>query len=357
MIEISRRGLAKLTGAVALVPIVGGISQFAQAAPLAKPNVDPQTLVDPELRRWLGVMKDATANAPPWTEDGLHKMRTMYAPYIPQPTKDVSWEERSIPGMPGQPAVKIYIINASVSKPGRPAILHFHGGGFVIGTAFGAIRELQDYAVALDCVIVTVDYRLAPETTWRGSLDDNYAGLKWLYANAASLGADPKRIAVMGDSAGGGHAALLAIAARSRREVPVCFQLLIYPMLDDRTGSSRDPASHIGAIGWTREANRFGWRCFLGMEPGRSDVPVAAVPARCLDLSDLPPTWIGVGAIDLFVDENIEYARRMVNSGVPCEFHIVPGAFHGFDHAIDASVSKQFNDQKLVALRRAFARS
>ena len=187
-------------------------------------------------------------------------------------------------------------------------------------------------------------------------MDDNYAALKWVHDHADELGIDRRRIAVMGESAGGGHAALLAIMARDRGEVSVMFQALIYPMLDDRTGTTRQPASPIGSILWTPAKNRFGWECFLGQAPGTASVPSRAVPARQENLTGLPPAFIGVGTIDLFVDEDIEYARRLIDSGIPAQLVTVPGAFHGFDGiAANTTLSKRFNDAKLDALRRAFA--
>ncbi|MEO7248011.1 MAG: alpha/beta hydrolase, partial [Novosphingobium sp.] len=244
------------------------------------------------------------------------------------------------------------------AKPGtaRPAILHTHGGGFFMGSAEASIAEFQRLARDLDCVAVTVQYRLAPETIWAGSLEDNYTALKWLNTNAATLGVDPARIAVMGESAGGGHAALLAITARDRGEVPLCFQCLTYPMLDDRTGSSRPVPPHVGRIIWTAVDNRFGWESFLGQKPGGRHAPKGAVPARVENLAGLPPAWIGVGSIDLFFDEDVEYARRLNNAGVPAELIVVPGAFHGFD-GIGAMlgtivpIAERFHAARLVALR------
>jgi acetyl esterase/lipase len=144
-------------------------------------------------------------------------------------------------------------------------------------------------------------------------------------------------------------------AISDRGEVPVLFQSLIYPMLDDRTGSTRVPPPHIGKLVWTAESNRYGWRSFLGMEPGGKDVPAAGVPARVEKLAGLPPAFIGVGAIDLFIDEDIEYARRLIDAGVPTELQVVPGAFHGFDiFARDKEIVKRFNAAKVHALRAAF---
>jgi acetyl esterase/lipase len=153
----------------------------------------------------------------------------------------------------------------------------------------------------------------------------------------------------------GGHAAMLAIAARDRGEVPLIFQSLIYPMLDDRTGSSRTMPPHVGQYIWTAGSNRFGWESFLGRRPGGSSAPAGSVPARLQNLAGLPPAFIGVGAIDLFIDEDIEYARRLIDVGVAAELQVVPGAFHGFDGiAKDTSLARQFTAAKIMALRRAF---
>jgi acetyl esterase/lipase len=275
---------------------------------------------------------------------------------IPADPPSVAVTERLIPGAAGSPAVRLYIVNA---MPGaqRPAILHTHGGGFTASSAQGALPGLLDLASELDCTIVTVEFRNAPETRYDGSIEDNYAGLKWTYMHADELGVDPARIALMGESGGGGHAALLAIAARDRGEVPILFQSLIYPMLDDRTGSSRPSLPHRGVFNWNDDANRFGWECFLGQEPGTASVPTTAVPARVENLAGLPPTFIGVGALDIFVDESIAYAQRLLAAGVATELVVVPGAIHGFDMlAREADVSRRFAATKISALRRAFAR-
>jgi acetyl esterase/lipase len=149
---------------------------------------------------------------------------------------------------------------------------------------------------------------------------------------------------------------MLAIAARDRREIPILFQLLIYPALDDRTGSTRQVPPYIGQFVWNAASNRFAWTSFLGVPAGSPTVPAGAVPARVENLAGLPPAFIGVGALDLFVDEDVEYARRLINAGVPTELHVIPGAYHGFDLLVpDAAVSKRFSESWTVALRRAFA--
>jgi len=162
---------------------------------------------------------------------------------------------------------------------------------------------------------------------------------------------------VMGESAGGGHAAILALTARDRGEVPLVFQCLIYPMLDDRTGSIVRKPPYVGALVWTPESNRFGWESFLGQKTSLSHVPLNAVPARVANLKGLPPAFIGVGSIDLFCDEDIDYAKRLNAAGVQTELIVVPGAFHGFDmiaRMSNAPLGNWFQKTKMDALRRGF---
>ncbi|HEX7854596.1 MAG TPA: alpha/beta hydrolase [Sphingobium sp.] len=248
----------------------------------------------------------------------------------------------------------IYVINAKRGEH-RPAIVHTHGGGFVAGSAKSAIGNLQMTAQANDCTIITVEYRLAPETRYAGSIEDNYCALLWVYRNAAELGIDPSRIAVMGESAGGGHAALLALTARDRGEVPLVLQMLTYPMLDDRTGSTVPVPPHIGNFIWKPADNRYGWASFLGQKPGGRGVPRPAVPARIDNLAGLPPTFIGVGALDLFANEDIEYARRLDQAGVPTELHLFPGVYHNFDNQPFLSAFRSFTALKNTALQKAFS--
>jgi acetyl esterase/lipase len=281
---------------------------------------------------------------------GKMPIRASVAPSTP------AWVKRSVPGTKGAPDVPVVVINSGGDRRAmRPAILHMHGGGFVMGTAAQYVPALQSIAGELDCVIVTVDYRLAPGTKFPGSLEDNYAALIWLHRNAAELGVDSSRIAVMGESAGGGHAAMLAIAARDRGQVPLLYQALIYPMLDDRTATTHKVPAHLGTLVWTREANSNGWTALLGVPAGSAHVPEGAVPARTANLTGLPPAFIGVGDIDLLVEEDVMYAQRLINAGISVELKVVPGAFHGFDILVpDAPVSKQFRAALVNALRGAF---
>ncbi|MEO0031427.1 MAG: hypothetical protein RIS94_1185 [Pseudomonadota bacterium] len=346
--RMTRRSLVK-AGAMSLaMPLLpAGLAAATPAAP-------DLSFVDPELRPAAAMLLGQLEHRPSFSAETLPMMRQGMAAFGQPPLAAPAVQKKLVPVGGGAPDVPVYVINAT---PGahRPAIVHMHDGGFIVGDAIGMVADVQRLALALDCVVVTVEYRLAPETTYLGSIEDNYAALRWVHRNAADLGVDPRRIAVMGGSAGGGHAALLAITARDRGEVPLVMQALSYPMLDDRTGTLHTPPAPIGTIMWTADQNRFGWQSFLGQAPGTAQVPAAAVPARVADLRGLPPTFIGVGSIDLFVDEDIEYARRLVDAGVPTELRVVPGAFHGFDGiAPQTSVAKSYTAGMIDALRRAF---
>ena len=312
---------------------------------------DPYSLVDPEL---LPALKQFPAYD--LSAEMVGKFRQLPGmPPLPAPAPQPV--ERHIPGPPGAPEVRLWVVDPAPLEKGKPLLLHMHGGGFMM-TDPNLMPRLQGIATDCHCVVVSVDYRLAPETRYPGSLEDNYAALKWAHAHAAELGIDRSRIAVGGESAGGGHAASLAIHARDRNkeDVPICFQLLIYPQLDDRTGSTRAAPPAIGHFMWTASANRFAWSSLLGVPAGSSKVPVAAVPARVASVAGLPPAWIGVGSIDLFVEEDMEYARQLVHAGVATELLVVSGAFHGFDLLVpDAEVSQQFSASWKSALRKAFA--
>jgi acetyl esterase/lipase len=358
MKNITRRNFiraASTAAALAALPSSTAIAIGGQAGRTDANRLDPMQLVNPELRPAIeGLLKmpfpKFDGEVTPAQLATLRNTNFGQKPRLQQP----SVAERMVPGRGGAPDVRVFVINAKAGER-RPAILHTHGGGYVLGSAASDVPDLQVLAQALDCVIVTVDYRLAPETRFPGSLEDNYAALKWLHEKAGELGADRTRIAVAGESAGGGHAAMLAIAARDRGEVPVMYQSLVYPMLDDRTGSTRQPPAYIGTFLWTREFNRAGWSALLGKSPGGPDAPAGSVPSRIENLARLPSAWIGVGSLDLFVDEDVEYGRRLINAGVPTELLVVPGAYHGFDVlATGASISKQFKLARYNSLARAF---
>jgi len=278
-------------------------------------------------------------------------------PPLPAELKAVECEQRFVPGPAGAPDVRVLIYRppGKAASP-RPAYLHMHGGGYVIGKPEMSDGLNRWTAAQVGCVIVSVDYRLAPETRFPGAVEDCYAALIWLHTHADQLGVDRNRIAIGGESAGGGHAAALAIYARGRGEVPICFQSLDSPMLDDRTGSVSEPHPFCGEFVWLPASNRFGWRSLLGMEPGGPNIPSEAVPARVADLSSLPPACIVVGALDLFLEEDLEYGRRLARAGVPTEIHVIPGAFHGFaSGGGDIPQIRTCRELRRDALARAFA--
>lgn len=309
-------------------------------------------LVDPELAEMLRLRPqiDLSAGDIAALRAGL---ATLYegAPVVETP--DVLSGEIFVPGPAGAPDVRVVVHRPREAAGTLPAILHIHGGGYVIGAANVADIAGRMTVRALQCVIFSVDYRLAPETPHPGPVEDCFAALAYVAANAAALGVDAARIGVMGESAGGGLAAALALLARDRGGPRLAFQHLIYPMLDDRTGTSSEPHPYVGEHIWTPAENRFGWGALLGRPPGGEDVPPYAAPARAENFSLLPPAYIAVGALDLFFEEDIEYARRLVRAGVPVELHVYAGAYHGFQMVPEARVTLAANRDSLEALRRA----
>jgi acetyl esterase/lipase len=311
--------------------------------------------LDPELRvgleklptdRPLDLNKITSARAK------MNKMVTALLATLP-PVEGVTSKDQFAPGAEGDPAVRVRVYRPNDQPNQLPALLWIHGGGYVMGDIDQDDRLMKQLVKRIGCVAVSVDYRLAPEHPFPAPVEDCYAGLKWLFAHADELGVEPSRIAIGGASGGGGLAAGLALLARDRGEVRLAFQLLIYPMIDDRNVT---PASH--AITdprmWHRESNRLGWKAYLGRDGGGADVSPYAAASRATDLTKLPPAYIPVGALDLFVDENIEYAQRLIQAGVPTELHVYPGAFHGFDlFAPSAKVSKQFKADRDDALKHA----
>lgn len=315
------------------------------------PEDNPMDLVNPEFRAGLAKFDTSSSLNAQTLQSARADERKAAPTSVPSGVS-----EKLVPGAAGAPKVRVFVFGNSPGAS-KPAILHIHGGGFVLGSAAITGDEIEA-AKLLNCAVVSVDYRLAPETKFPGSLEDNYAALRWMNENARQLGIDPNRIAVKGESAGGGHAAMLALTARDRREFTLCKQVLIYPMLDDRTGSTRKVPSSIGHYIWTPQENRFGWTSLLGIPAGSRNVPANSAPARVRNLEGLPPAFIGVGSIDLFAPEDIDYSRRLLETGISTELMVVPGAYHGFDIlSPDAPLSREFRTTWISALRRTFARS
>lgn len=236
-----------------------------------------------------------------------------------------------------------------------PALYWIHGGGLVMGTVEMDDDYCAGLAHRLKIVVASVEYRLSPDFPYPTPLEDCYTGLRWLHDHAAELGVDVGRIAIGGASGGGALCAGLGLLARDRAEVPVCYQFLVFPMLDDR---NETPMSHavVDPRVWNRTANLIGWNSYLEGRAGAADIAFYASASRAevADLVGLPPTYINVGDLDLFVDEDAEYARRLRLAGVPVEFHVYPGAFHGSNNSVSRSeLSRRWKADERAALHRA----
>lgn len=311
-------------------------------------------LVDPELRPILDLAPDMGVSAEnlPATRARIAEMTRMG---LEAADASVAACEHWAPGVEGAPDVRVRLYRPQGLTPRAPVVFHIHGGGFLFGTAELGDARNRAWAKALGAVLVSIDYRLAPEHPYPAALDDCYAVLRWLHADGSGLGIDADRIAIRGESAGGGLTAALCLLARDRGGPKIAFQLLIYPMLDDRTGTVGKANPFTGQFVWNAASNAFGWSSWLGRPAGSADVPPLAAPARAADLAGLPPTMIATAALDMFVDENLDYATRLIRAGVPTEVYVAPGAFHGFETMVpDAVVSRNFTERCLDALRRAF---
>lgn len=305
-------------------------------------------LVDPEI---LPVIEAIPLRG--FTNDNLAEMRAQSEASFalfgePALTPDV----RTIPGPDGD--VELYLYDPAPGSSGRPALLHIHGGGMIVGSARVMQFGPAGMAAALGIPVASVEYRLAPETPFPGPQEDCYAALEWLAANAPSLGIDPARIGVIGESAGGGLAAATALMARDRGGPALAAQFLVYPMLDHRTGSDACPWGNpsTGEFVWTRDSNQFGWTALRGDYAADDERKGWFSPALAEDLSRLPPTWLGTGSLDLFFDEDLDYARRLVAGGVPVELHSYPGAIHAFNIVAEAAISQAFNRDMMSAVVR-----
>jgi acetyl esterase/lipase len=234
----------------------------------------------------------------------------------------------------------------------KPAYVHIHGGGYIIGSPEGS--DLQNLLLAseIGIVIISVDYRLAPEWPIPAPLDDCYTALGWLHENSETLGIDRERIGIGGESAGGGLAAALAIKARDEGLYKVCWQSLTYPMLDDRTGTDEFPGDPlVGEFVWTRKFNQYAWNCYLA----DADRAAPQVPGRLEDYNGLPPTWMFTASLDLFRDENIDYAQNLMSAGVSCELVVYPGACHAFQRIENSELAKRYQDDFKASLKRGLS--
>jgi acetyl esterase/lipase len=227
------------------------------------------------------------------------------------------------------------------AAPSLPVVLWIHGGGYIAGTNKTEDRWGVAFTEQFDCAVVAAGYRLAPENPFPAALDDLAAAVAWVTTHGAEHGLDASRICIAGESGGGGLAAAL-VQRLFDEGVAVTSQLLVYPMIDDRT-TVRSDIGRKEHLGWSNGSNHYGWSSYLGTAPGGETTPPYAVPARRTDLSGLPPTWIGVGDMDVFYDESVEYARRLAEAGVRCQLEEALGAPHGFPSLVpEAAISKKF---------------
>ncbi|MCM2389761.1 alpha/beta hydrolase [Streptomyces albipurpureus] len=310
---------------------------------------------DPELEPALGPLSERlpaaiTPGAIPALRRTLHRMRT--------PDEEIrrggaiEFEERLVSGPPGAPDVPLLLCRPSGVRGPLPLVYFTHGGGMILGDNRNLIGEMLDWVVELEIVLVSVDYRLAPEHPYPAALDDVWAGLTWTVDHADELDADPGRVVVSGPSAGGGLTAALTLLARDRGGPRLAGQLLVCPMLDERNNT---PSSHqmAGLGAWDRTSNNTGWDALLGPLRGTPDIPAYASPAHAQDLSGLPPTFLDVGSAETFRDEVVAFASGVWQAGGVAELHVWPGGFHGFDALVpEATLSKAARAARLRWLQR-----
>lgn len=306
---------------------------------MSEPN-DVSSLLDPEIAAMLAAspvnIGEVLASLTP---ESVVTIREMFAATPPPPLSDeVTREDVSLEGR-GTASVRVH--RPRVQRPSAPCVVWMHGGGLVLGDNRMDDARFDKWCRELGIVGVSVEYRLAPEHPYPTPLEDCYAALAWTHRNAASLGVDPTRIGIGGASAGAGLAAGLALLARDRAEFAVDFQVLIYPMIDDRQVTIS--SSWIDPI-WSPAANTFGWTSYLGSDKGTDKVAPYAAAARATDLRGLPRALVVVGALDGFSDEDIDYAKRLRHAGVPTDLNVYAGAPHGFDTFGDlTTVSRRCN--------------
>jgi acetyl esterase/lipase len=321
------------------------------------PQIHPP--FDPELKAVLDQMPGGGfGTVVPQIIPAVRAQMSSMAPANEQLARDGAFhvEEIQVPGPAGAPPVSLLVIRpAGLSEP-VPGLFYVHGGGMILGGNRDGVAPLLDWSAELGVVLISVEYRLAPEHPHPAPAEDAYAGLTWAAEHAEELGVDPQKLVIMGMSAGGGIAAACALMARDRGGPALAGQLLACPMLDDRNTT---PSSHElhGTGAWDRESNLTGWTALLGDQRGAPDVSPYAAPARATDLSGLPPAFIDVGSVETFRDEDLDYAARIWRAGGDAELHVWPGAFHGFtEFAPQARLSRLALAAQLEWLRRLLSK-
>jgi acetyl esterase/lipase len=304
--------------------------------------------IDPELREMAELMKGRQL---PGGEVDIAAARQGLLAMVGQPEADhrVEVSERTVEGPPGAPDVRVVTFCARGHDEPCAGVIYLHGGGFMVGAPETEWGVAVAAALAVNGIVVSVDYRLAPENPYPAAVEDSYAALTWMARHSEDLGIDPRRIAVAGISAGGTLASALTLMARDRGGPNIAYQHLIIPAFDDRleTPSMR---TFTETPMWSRGLAEISWRRYLG---DRKDVPAYAAPARATDFHGLPPAYIAVSEFDPLRDEGIDYARSLLNAGVTVELHVFPGTFHGSTIVADAAISKRQTEEAAVVLRRA----
>ena len=310
--------------------------------------MDAAQLLDPAYAHFM----EKTSSE--WTLDNLPAIRTRVSADF-KPPQLARCEQRWTAHAPSAPGVRLCIYRPDhwVESQALPVILYLHGGGFVLGCPEMADDYLASLASEMNAVIVAVDYRLAPEHPFPAPLEDCYTALNWVLRESPSLGVNAQRVVIMGHSAGGGLAAALALLVRERAEHSVAGLVLVYPMLDHRTGSADAPTDNptTGTLNWGREANQFCWRCMQGTYDFDDERAFQFSPALASDLRGLPRSFICVGTLDLFLEEDVDFALKLSRSGVPIELHVYPGVPHMFDE-YPGSVTDQCRNDVSAALRK-----
>jgi acetyl esterase/lipase len=306
---------------------------------------------DPELAEFLDSFPNAPATV---TAEMIPVLRQtlVTAPQSVIEDRPIVYADHSIPGPAGAPELTVTILERADRKPGGPAICYLHPGGMIFGDRWFGLDPIIDWVIELDAMLVSVEYRLAPENPDPAPIEDCHAGLQWLAANQAKFGFDPGRLVIAGASAGGGLAAGVTLKVRDEGGPPLAAQVLIYPMLDDRN-ETVSSYQFDGLGRWDRGSNDTGWNAYLGDRRKSGAVSVYAAPARATDLSNLPPTFIDAGSAEVFRDEDVAYALKIWADGGVCELHVWPGGFHAFDKAAPkAALSKAMIETRTKWLKR-----
>jgi acetyl esterase/lipase len=306
---------------------------------------------DPEL---AAVLASAPAGPPTVTREMIPAIREMMVtiPVSVIGDRPIVYSDRVVPGPPGGADIALTIFERSDRKPQGPAIYYIHGGGMIIGDRWFGTGTVIDWVNDLDAILISVEYRLAPEHPYPAPVDDCSTALLWVSSHQAELGFDPGRLIIAGASAGGGLAAGVTLKMRDEGGPTLAGQVLIYPMLDDRN-ETRSSYQFDGFGRWNRASNDTGWDAYLGDRRKTEQVPIYAAPARAMDLSNLPPTFIDVGSAEVFRDENVAYASQIWADGGDCELHVWPGGFHAFDMAApEAALSKAMMETRTKWLKR-----